>query len=70
MPMARYGKYEAQRLLKRANEINPVATELAVKAMQAMADDHLIPPHAMYLINEALPGYSLTEKERNLLCPT
>lgn len=70
MNMSRYGKYEAQRLLKRANEINPVAAELAVKAMQALADDHIIPTHAMYLINEALPGYSQTEKERNLLCPT
>lgn len=65
--MNRYGIYEAQRLLRRANEISPDATALAVKAIQQLAEVNIVPTHAMYYINEALPGAVLTEKERELL---
>ena len=65
--MNRYGIHEAQRLLRRANEINPDAATLAVKAMQQLAEANIIPTHAMYYINEALPGASLTDKEREHL---
>ena len=60
--------YEAQRLLRRANEINPDSAALAVKAMQQLADAGIIQIHAMYYINEALPGASLNKKEREYLC--
>lgn len=70
MNMARYGAYEADRRFKRANEISSEATAEILKGLQALADDHLIPTHTWYLINKALPGAALTEKERNLLCPT
>ena len=49
--MNRYGIFEAQRLLRRANEINPESAALAVKAMQRLAEAHIIPPHAAYYIN-------------------
>jgi len=65
--MNRYAIFEAQRLLRRANEINPEAAALAVKAMQELAEARIIPTHAMYYINEALPGVVLSEKERDLL---
>lgn len=68
--MNRYGIYEAQRRLRRANEISPEAAAEAVKAMQAFAEANISPKHAMYYVNEALPGAVQTEKERNLLCPT
>ena len=65
--MNRYGIFEAQRLLRRANEINPESAALAIKAMQQLAEAHIIPTHAMYYINEALPGASQTDKERRVL---
>lgn len=65
--MNRYAIYEAQRLLRRANEISPEAAAEAVKAMQAFTEANIIPKHAMYYINEALPGAVLTEKEKELL---
>lgn len=65
--MNRYGIFEAQRLLRRANEINPESAALAVKAMQQLAEARIIPTHAMYYINEALPGASQTDKEREVL---
>ncbi len=61
--------FEAQRLLRRASEINPEATAMVVKAMQQLAEAYIIPKHAMFCINEALPGAALTEKERGFLCP-
>lgn len=70
MKANRYGIYEAQRLLRRANELNPDATALAVQAIQQLAEVNIVPTYAMYYIHEALPGAVQTEKERNILCPT
>lgn len=64
--MNRYGIFEAQRLLRRANEINPDAAALAVKAMQQLAEAHMIPVHALYYIYEAIPGTSQTSKEERI----
>lgn len=58
--MNRYGIYEAQRLLRRASEINPEAATMAVKAMQNLADAHIIPVHALYYIYQ-----SFSEQEQN-----
>lgn len=65
--MNRYGIFEAQRRLRRANEISPAAAAEAVKAMQAFAEANISPKTAMYYINEALPGAAQTEKEREAL---
>jgi hypothetical protein len=65
--MSQYGIYEAQRLLKRANEINPCAAALAVRAMQQLAEARVISPSAIYYINSAIPGAALNDKEKELL---
>ena len=65
--MSNHKIYDAQRLLRRANEVNPVAAALAVKAMQQLAEARVISPSAIYYINEALPGAALNDKERELL---
>lgn len=65
--MNRYGIFEAQRLLRRANEISPESAALAVKAMQQLAEVNIIPTHAMFYINEALPGAAQSETEKKIL---
>jgi hypothetical protein len=61
--------FEATRLLKLANEINPEAAELAVKAINELAEGNPTMPlkWALLHINNALPGAALTDKERELL---
>jgi hypothetical protein len=63
------GVYEAARLLRLANEINPEAAELAVKAFNALAQDGASMPlkWAIVHINNALPGAALTKKEKEHL---
>lgn len=51
--MNRYAVYEAQRLLRRANEINPEALAMTIKAMQALGDAHIISTDALYYIYQA-----------------
>jgi hypothetical protein len=64
-----HGIHEASRLLKHANEINQEATELAVKAFNALAQDNSAQSikWALVHINNALPGAALTIKEKELL---
>lgn len=63
------GILEAQRLLRHASEISPEAAELAVKAINELAQDNSTMPlkWALLHINNALPGAALTEKEKELL---
>lgn len=51
--MNRYAVYEAQRLLRRANEISPESLAMAIKAMQALGDAHIISRDALYYIYQA-----------------
>lgn len=64
-----HGIYEAQRLLKLANEINPKAASLAIKAINEMAarNGSMTLTHALVHINEAVPGAALSDKEKELL---
>jgi hypothetical protein len=54
--------FEAQRLLRRANEINPEAAALAIKALQQFSDARLVNPAALYYTYQAVPPE--TDKER------
>lgn len=51
--MNRHAVCEAQRLLRRANEISPEATAMTIKAMQALGDAHIISKDALYYIYQA-----------------
>lgn len=51
--MNRYAVYEAQRLLRRAREINPEAAATVIKAMQTLGDAHIISKDALYYIYQA-----------------
>jgi len=65
--MNRLAILEAQRLLRRANEVNQDAAALAIKAMQLLCEAGQIPVHTMYCVNQAVPGAAQTEKEREVL---
>lgn len=51
--MNRYAVCEAQRLLRRANEISPESTAIAIKAMQALGEARIISKDALYYIYQA-----------------
>jgi hypothetical protein len=51
--MNRYSVYEAQRLLRRANEISPESAALAIKAMQSLCEAHIISRDALYYVYQA-----------------
>lgn len=61
--------FEAQRLLRLASETNQQAAELAVQAINAMAQGNgsMTLTNAIYYINTALPGAALSEKEKEIL---
>jgi endonuclease IV len=49
--------YEAQRLIRRANEISPEAMTLTIAAMQELCEGQMISKHALYFINMAIPQF-------------
>lgn len=56
--------YEAQRLLRRANEINAESTALAIEAIQKLAEAHIVATPALYYIYQAVPA---GKKQKELL---
>jgi len=47
--------FEAQRLLRRANEISAESTALAIQAIQKLAEERIIATPALYYIYVAVP---------------